>query len=275
MHTIIFGPFSLSAGHAMLIIAFLSAAIVGAVVSRKNKAPVVNTLFDLLWVGLLVARLGFILLYFDYYRDNLWSMVNIRDGGFNFWFGLLGAGLVLVYKLMKRPVLRRLMMPALLAGGLSYAMMAVWVNVYNSKQPRLPDSQVLTLEGKPTHLTTLAAGKPLVLNLWASWCPPCIREMPVLAQAQVDYPDVAFVFANQGEDTATIKGFLAKEHIHITNVISDDSYQLRQITHSPGLPTTLFYSADGQQVYVHIGELSAATLARGMRYFKEPLINRH
>jgi thiol-disulfide isomerase/thioredoxin len=42
-----------------------------------------------------------------------------------------------------------------------------------------------------------------VINIWATWCPPCRREMPVLQQAQHDYPHVTFLFVNQGETRKT------------------------------------------------------------------------
>src|SRR5690606_40886240 len=54
------------------------------------------------------------------------------------------------------------------------------------------------LEGGEVRLPTFI-GQPTVVNLWATWCPPCRREMPVLRDAQQRYPDIAFIFANQGE----------------------------------------------------------------------------
>src|SRR5690625_5589848 len=42
-------------------------------------------------------------------------------------------------------------------------------------------------------------GKPTVINLWATWCPPCRREMPVLEKSQNTYKNVNYVFINQDE----------------------------------------------------------------------------
>ena len=53
-------------------------------------------------------------------------------------------------------------------------------------------------------LPEIIKGKPSVVNLWATWCGPCRAEMPTLAAAQKNTPDVIFVFVNQGESQATV-----------------------------------------------------------------------
>jgi thiol-disulfide isomerase/thioredoxin len=105
------------------------------------------------------------------------------------------------------------------------------------------------------------AGKPVVINLWTSWCPPCRREMPVLRQAQISYPEIIFIFANQGETAATVRKYMASEHIALENVLLDTNGQIGSLTSSGALPTTLFYHAQGMLVERRLGELSAATLA--------------
>jgi thiol-disulfide isomerase/thioredoxin len=114
------------------------------------------------------------------------------------------------------------------------------------------------------------SGKPLVLNLWASWCPPCRREMPVLAKAQAEHSDVTFVFANQGEGADAVKTYLAAQHLSLHNVVLDGTTVLACRTGSAGLPTTLFFNARGELVDRRMGELSPATLAQGLASLREP-----
>lgn len=269
MHTLNLWHLSVPIQYAVLLVAFLLALAVAAVSNRRGGAgAVVNSLFDLFWIGLLAARLGFVALYFDHYRDHLWSLINIRDGGFHWLAGLLGVGLALVYKFVRHPALRRPLLPALFAGLLSWGAMQAVLLLVNSARPPLPVLTFNSLEGgESQQLAEIAAGRPLVLNLWASWCPPCVREMPVLAKAQQQQPEVAFVFANQGENAATIAAFLARHNLALENVLLDPGHRLGEVTASRGLPTTLFYSAEGVRVHVHVGELSAATLAQGMALF--------
>ena len=101
----------------------------------------------------------------------------------------------------------------------------------------------------------------MVVNLWASWCPPCRREMPVLAAAQQRETGVMFVFANQGEDAATAQRYLGDSALHLANVLLDSGTELGRTVGSTALPTTLFYDAGGRLVDTHLGELSAASLA--------------
>ncbi|KAG1437283.1 hypothetical protein G6F57_020315 [Rhizopus arrhizus] len=85
----------------------------------------------------------------------------------------------------------------------------------------LPTLQVTDLQGGQVDLQQFR-GSPLVLNLWATWCGPCRREMPVLAAAQQAHADVQFVFLTQGETLDEVQGFLADERLVLGNVLLDD-----------------------------------------------------
>ena len=104
-------------------------------------------------------------------------------------------------------------------------------------------------------------GALYVLNFWATWCPPCVREMPVLHAAQVDNPAVNFVFINQGESAERVSHWLAARNLPLRNVLLDRESQALKAFEQRGLPTTLFFDAKEQLVSTRTGELSAATLA--------------
>ncbi|MBN0545244.1 TlpA family protein disulfide reductase, partial [Pseudomonas aeruginosa] len=90
---------------------------------------------------------------------------------------------------------------------------------------RLPELSLRNAAGESVQLADFR-GRPLVINLWASWCPPCRREMPVLQQAQAENPDVVFLFANQGESAETVRHFLQGENLRLDNLLFDNCGQL-------------------------------------------------
>jgi thiol-disulfide isomerase/thioredoxin len=130
----------------------------------------------------------------------------------------------------------------------------------------VPDVELARLEGGTVRLHALA-GKPLVLNLWATWCPPCRRELPALAAAQAQHTDVTFVFANQGEAAAAVGRHLRDSALALHNVVLDPNSRVSQATGARGLPTTLFFDARGRLVDVHVGELTRAGLAQKLQHF--------
>ena len=123
----------------------------------------------------------------------------------------------------------------------------------------MPDLMVRRLDGSEVALRSLA-DRPLVVNLWATWCPPCRREMPAMQAAQQANPDIGFVFVNQGESSVLVRRFLATQQLQLKNVVIDPAGQLAARTGAAGYPTTLFYAADGKLQLRHVGELSEATL---------------
>lgn len=108
-------------------------------------------------------------------------------------------------------------------------------------------------------------GKPLVLNLWASWCGPCRREMPVLAAAQEAHAEVQFVFLNQGETLDEVQGFVARERLMLDNVLLDGDAAASTALGVQAYPSTLFFDAEGRLRELHLGELTAAGLEHKLR----------
>ena len=241
------------------LLALLVAAVVGRLVGRAQKTGIGNTLTDMLIAAVLAARVAFVAVWFDTYRSSPWSMLDIRDGGFTPWAGVVAALLVALWQGWRRAALRKPLTLGLAAGALAWGGMVGAIRMMENTA--LPKVSLTTLAGEPADLAKLAAGKPMVVNLWATWCPPCRREMPLLAAAQKQEPGVRFVFANQGEDGMTAQRYLTDARLELDNVLLDSGARFGREVGSMGLPTTLFYDADGRLIDTHLGQLSAASLA--------------
>ncbi|HLV77945.1 MAG TPA: TlpA disulfide reductase family protein [Marinobacter sp.] len=267
------GPLSLSIGHLLLILAFVVALLVGALAGRKEKIPVAGTLTDVFLVAMVSARIGFVARYSDEYRSDWLGMIDIRDGGFDLVIGLVAALAFTAYLLWKKPLMRRTLGSAVAAGMIVWAGTSGVIALINQQIRGLPEVALTDLNEHPVDLVRLAGDRPTVVNLWATWCPPCIREMPVLEEAQQRYPGINFVFANQGEHPETIRRFLMAQNLNLSHVLSDRQGQFGRITGSHGLPTTLFYNAEGHLVDSHMGELSRASLRRSLERFDPRYLN--
>lgn len=243
----------------LLAVALLLATGVGHLMGQDQKTGIGNVLLDMVWAALLVARIAFIAAWFDLYQSAPWSMLDIRDGGFTPWAGLLAALAVALWRGWRTANLRKPLIWGLAAGALAWGGMFGAIQTMN--HAALPQVPLTTLAGGPADLAALAAGKPVVVNLWATWCPPCRREMPVLAAAQKQETGVVFVFVNQGEQGATAQRYLNVANLDLANVLLDPGTRLGREVGSGSLPTTLFYDANGRLVDTHLGQLSAASLA--------------
>ena len=256
------GPLAFQVSHLLLLAGALVAAGVGHLVGRRHKAGIGSSLFDMFWAALLASRLAFVIFWFDLYRQAPWGMLDIRDGGFSPWAGLMAAVGVALWRGWRRPALRQPLLWGLMAGLLTWAALSGTLGALDkATQSGLPTVELLTLEGQPTRLAALANGQPVVVNLWASWCPPCRREMPVLAAAQQQETQVRFVFVNQGEAAKAAQHYLGAVGLHLANLLLDPNTTMGRAIGSTALPTTLFYDASGKLVDTHLGELSAASLA--------------
>lgn len=261
------GPFSLSIGHLLLVLAFIIALIVGALAGRKENLPISGALADIFLAAMVGARIGFVVRYFEHYQDDWLGIIDIRDGGFDVVSGLVVALVFTGYLLWRRTNIRRPLGFAVAAGLMTWGFTTGVIAMIDNQTQGLPDVALTDLNEQPVSLDAITRGQPTVVNLWATWCPPCIREMPVLEQAQDHYSGINFVFANQGEHPETIRQFLSEQNLTLDHVLSDRQGGFGRAIGSQGLPTTLFYNAQGKLVDSHMGELSKASLARGLERF--------
>ena len=257
------GPLLLPVLPLLLAVALIAGLLVGKRVAAVRRNEIDLALYNIVFVGLLAARLGFVIRYWDQYRPLPLGALDIRDGGFFPWIGVAaGFGMALWY-LSRNRVPRAALLWALTAGiaVAAFGGAAAWMLHASSPEARLPGETFMKLDGSPLRLDTFR-GKPVVINLWATWCPPCRREMPVLQQAQAGHREVVFVFADQGETADAVREYLAAQHIDIANVILDSRMDIARQAGSRGLPTTLFFDATGRLLNRRTGQLSAASLAQ-------------
>lgn len=271
MLTFTLGTFAIALNHLLLISALALATFVGWRVAKRGGENPESVLFSLFLLGLLAARVSFVLAYWSYYRDDAWQIVDLRDGGFLAWPGVVTLLLATAAWGWRRPALRKPLGFGVGSGVLFWVLASLSLNLYE-QGTRLPDITLRNAAGETVQLADYKGG-PLVINLWATWCPPCRREMPVLENAQQKRSDLTFLFVNQGESMQSVSTFLATQGLSLSNVLFDSGGRLGQAVGSMALPTTLFYSADGRLLGSHLGELSEASLARALENFDDTSVS--
>lgn len=114
---------------------------------------------------------------------------------------------------------------------------------------------LMNLDGETLALSDFQ-GTPLLINFWATWCPPCLEEMPLL-QAYADryQGDLAVLAINAGEDALVVRDFVAQQELTLTILLDPTGAAINQYR-VYGFPTTLFFDADGDLRSTHIGELN-------------------
>jgi thiol-disulfide isomerase/thioredoxin len=245
----------------MLLLSLVPAAAVGIVAGRRANVKVLPVLADMLLAGFVAGRLVFVATWFEQYSKAPLTMLDIRDGGFHVP-AALGAALAFgTWRAMRQRALLQPLIASILAGTLAWFMSGGPAMTQVQAGKSVPDVALAALDGGAVRLPELVRGQPAVVNLWASWCPPCIREMPVLAAAQRRDGGVHYVFANQGESADTVQTFLRARGLKMENVLIDRQSATSRAVGSAGMPTTLFFDARGQLVDAHLGPLSEASLA--------------
>lgn len=124
------------------------------------------------------------------------------------------------------------------------------------------------LDAYQARLTTLR-GRPVVVNAWASWCPPCRAEMPYFARlATRNGRRIAFVGVNVNDVDARARAFLKTHYVPYPSYVDPHNQIADAIGVRIGLPTTVFYRRDGEVAYVHQGPYrDEAALAADVRRY--------
>jgi len=237
--------------------------------STDCRKDILNNIFNAFVVGFITARLAFVFTMWKVYQENWWQLVNISDGGFLPSYGWLSGALVLsVYSRHNKVAMKPYFISSIVS--LFIFSIATFTAASYATDVSLPQSTVRNIQNQKVTLTAYK-GKPVVINLWASWCPPCRREMPVLEAAQKNNSDITFMFINQGENLSAIQNFVRVERLNLRNIFLDSASNVSRETGVAGFPTTLFYDKKGQLISSHMGELSQASL----HYYLQVINKKH
>lgn len=108
---------------------------------------------------------------------------------------------------------------------------------------RDPNGRVVSLQD--------LSDKPIFLNYWATWCPPCVAEMPSIEKLYADYKDKVHFLIVSNEDPAKTKAFMEKKDYHFP--LSTSLEAAPEILQSNSIPATFLISKDGGILISEVG----------------------
>jgi thiol-disulfide isomerase/thioredoxin len=252
VNAISIGPLVLASDRAAAIAGLFAFMFVAGMIARRVDERVSRWSLWALLGGILGARVAHVFIHRDSFGEEPLRALALWQGGFFWPAGLVIALGSIVFLLDSKRARLASLVPVL--AGLFVWNAADRLTAGVEAIP-LPETSFQTLAGQSVQLAAHSE-RPMVLNLWASWCPPCRREMPMMVDVAASSPGVSFVFANQGEHIGQITSYLRGERLTLPLALLDRLGELGRHYKAPGLPATLFIDAEGRLVDIHLGEIS-------------------
>ena len=118
-----------------------------------------------------------------------------------------------------------------------------------------PDTELKDADDEPATLAD-AKGKHLLVNIWATWCAPCVKELPTLQAlgGKSGAPRVIAVSQDMAP-RGSVDAFIGKNKLADLEVWHDPKMELSGATGAEVLPTTILYDAEGREVWRYVGDL--------------------
>lgn len=256
---VVFGPLAIRGDRFLVAVVVVVAAVAAEVLARRRGGNS-DWFWNALIVGLITARVVWVVSHPGVYLQSPLSVLYVWQGGFVGWAGALAAALFAV----ARGGFDRTRQTVALVAVVAFAASAVLL-------PAEPNR--IALSDLTVELESLDGdravpadweGRPQVVNMWATWCGPCRRELPMLTDVarESDMVDVRLV--NLAEDRATVTSYLRAEGIAGDDVWLDPQGRFGAAWQVVGMPTTFFVDAGGDVVAVLFGELSRSALVTEM-----------
>ncbi len=239
-------------------VGFILGAVMFTFLASRRGNAVERAAWWVLLVALLFGRIG----YLWNYRSGLSglglgsvlrALLDVRTGGFTWVWAVPAAGVAAV--LLVRRTAWQLVPPALgalVVGALPLLLRpASDVTVIPQQLPLVRHSEQGTED-----VTFASIGQPTLVNVWATWCPPCRLEMPLLTEfAQRGYP---ITFVDSRESPSTVQSFM--KTLGYQGAWYIDQGAVGRALGVIGFPTTLLVGNKGQVLERHFGPLDRAQL---------------
>jgi thiol-disulfide isomerase/thioredoxin len=135
--------------------------------------------------------------------------------------------------------------------------------IFAKKTLQLPEFSVVDMQGK-THNNSSVKGKYLVVNFWATWCPPCLREIPTFVEFYEKNSDRVEILGMNHEQVnkAKIQEFSDAYMVNYPIILSDNNNRpmFNKFGEILGMPTTFIYAPDGSLINYLMGEIEQKNL---------------
>lgn len=239
-----------------------------------------NTVEGSVITGLVTARAAYAALHWTAFSPAPWTILYFWQHGYTPVAGLAGGALYMLYRLRKQSAATRLsglrvICTAVAVGAVILALTLGTINLASDDRvlqagDTVPDFRLVNLDGEPVSYSDLK-GKGIVLNFWATWCPPCRREMPLLESTWIKYEsgNLVIVGIDVGESLEDVRRFVDNQGFSYPIWLEPDDASDAEAANtnemlgwfgSAGLPTTVFIRPDGVIDKIYIGELNRALL---------------
>lgn len=149
----------------------------------------------------------------------------------------------------------------LILGAAGVVLIAIAVALALSERGPASDPTAITLlDGETVHIEDYA-GQTVLVNFWATWCPPCRAEMPELDAYYQEHRDQGFTLlaVNSAEPAATAQGFIEQAGFSFPVGVDPDG-RTSAAYGINGLPVSIVYGPDGQVAYRHVGMITRDVL---------------
>jgi thiol-disulfide isomerase/thioredoxin len=121
---------------------------------------------------------------------------------------------------------------------------------FDQTDKEAPDFKLETLNGRDSVMLSSLRGSVVLVDFWASWCPPCAKSLPLLVKLEQKYKNLAVVTVNIDDDKENARQFLQKLNVDLT-VVYDAEKKVVSVYNVPELPSAYLIDQYGKIKLVH------------------------